>query len=150
MAERTLAMIKPDGMRWAAQIRRAIHEAGFRVVAIRELHFWPAQVVGFYGEEHRGRPYFEDLVRHMSSGRICAMVLELAAPTSDGSDAVQAWRKLLGPTDASQAPKDTIRGHYWSGSPNKSENVAHGSDSPAAAEREIAFFFAGIDLIDND
>jgi nucleoside diphosphate kinase len=135
VTERTFAMIKPDGRPQEEAIRANIREAGFNLIVEKELTLNPQQVAEFYSE-HSSRPFFADLLDHMTSGPVLVMVLEREG-------AIKQWRELMGPTDPLRAceiaPK-TIRAKYWNGNPLP-ENVVHGSDSLQAAEREINFFF---------
>ena len=133
--QRTLALIKPDAQaagHHGAIIAR-IQESGLRVVALKTLHLTRAQAEGFY-HVHAERPFFGDLCTFMTEGKIVAMVLE-------GDDAIKRWRDLMGPTDATKAPKGTIRGDF---ALTVGENVVHGSDSPESAEREIAIWFPNL------
>lgn len=132
MAEKTLAIIKPDAM--AAGFNDAIIEHikknGFTVVEQKEANLSQDQAEGFYAE-HKERPFFPELVTFMTSGPVTLMVLE-----KDG--AIKAWRDLMGATDPAEAAEGTIRKMFGA---SKGENATHGSDSPESAAREIAFFF---------
>ena len=135
--ERTLAIIKPDAVaaRNAGRIIQRIEENGFTIRAMRLLRLSPVEAEGFYAV-HRERPFFNYLVRFMSSGPVFVGVLE-----ADG--AIAKWRTLMGPTDSTKAPKGTIRGEFGS---DVERNASHGSDAPETARAEIAFFFPGLDL----
>src|SRR5207249_8100616 len=74
--------------------------------------------------------------RFMSSGPVLVAVLE-------GDDAIARWRDLMGPTDATKAPKGTIRGEFGT---DVEKNAVHGSDAPETARAEIGFFFASLEL----
>ncbi len=132
MAEKTLAIIKPDAM--AAGFNDAIIEHikknGFTVVEQKEANLSQEQAEGFYAE-HKERPFFPELVTFMTSGPVTLMVLE-----KDG--AIKAWRDLMGATDPAEAAEGTIRKMFGA---SKGENATHGSDSPESAAREVAFFF---------
>jgi nucleoside-diphosphate kinase len=135
--QRTLALIKPDATaagHHGAIIAR-IQESGLRVLAVKTLHLTTAQAQGFY-HVHRQRPFFGDLVRFMTEGKIVAMVLE-------GDDAIKRWRDLMGPTDATKAAKGTIRGDFGQ---SIERNASHGSDAEETAAFETAYFFAGLEL----
>lgn len=135
--QRTLALVKPDA--YAAghhgAIAAKIQQSGLAIVALKTLHLTRAQAEGFY-HVHKARPFFGDLCKFMTEGKILAMVLE-------GDEAIARWRALMGPTDATKAPKDTIRGMFGT---NVERNATHGSDAPDTAAFEIGFFFAGLEL----
>lgn len=136
--QRTLALIKPDAYAAGHQgaIVARIQESGLAVVAMKSLHLTRAQAEGFY-HVHKARPFFGDLCKFMTEGKIVAMVLE-------GDDAIARWRALMGPTDVSKAPKDTIRGAFGT---SIERNATHGSDAPDTAAFETAYFFAGLELV---
>lgn len=135
--ERTLSIVKPDGVarNLIGEVFRRFEQAGLRIVGARMLHLTPAQAEGFY-EVHRGRPFFRDLCAYMSSGPIIVQVLE-------GEAAVARNRELMGATDPKQAAPGTIRADFAA---SIEENVVHGSDSPASAAREVAYFFSELAL----
>lgn len=129
---RTLAIIKPDavGSGQAGAILAHIEREGFRIRAARLVRLSRAEAEAFY-EVHRGRPFFDELVRFMSSGPSLSLALEKG-------DAVAALRTAIGATDPSEAAVGTIRKLY---AESKGRNAVHGSDSDENAEREIGFFF---------
>jgi nucleoside-diphosphate kinase len=135
--QRTLALIKPDAFAAGHQgkIISAIQESGLKVVALKSLHLSAAQARGFY-HVHAERPFFGDLVKFMTEGPIVAMVLE-------GDDAIKRWRDLMGPTNAKDAPKDTLRGQFGT---DIERNATHGSDAVDTAAYEVGFFFSGLEL----
>lgn len=135
--QRTLALIKPDAFAAGHQgkIIAAIQESGLKVVALKSLHLSANQARGFY-HVHAERSFFPELVAFMTEGPIVAMVLE-------GDDAIRRWRDLMGPTDATKAPKNTLRGQFGS---NIERNATHGSDAADTAAFEIGFFFSGLEL----
>jgi len=137
MKERTLCIVKPDAMRKrvAGRILAMIEERGLVPVVARILTLAPGDAERFYAV-HRERKFFPDLVRFMSSGPVLVAVLE-------GDDAIARWRDLMGPTDATKAPKGTIRGEFGT---DVEKNAVHGSDAPETARVEIGFFFAGLEL----
>jgi nucleoside-diphosphate kinase len=101
-----------------------------------------SQAEGFY-KEHHGKPFYEPLVKFMTSGPIVAMVWE-------GEDAITKARSVMGKTNSTEADPGTIRREYGT---NNRYNAVHGSDSPASAEREIPFFFKAEEIYtyhDND
>jgi len=140
MAERTLAIIKPDAVkrRLAGRILQRIEDAdaGFRVRAMRLTHLSKAQAEGFYAV-HRSRPFFASLTEFMASGPSIVLVLE--AP-----DAIKQWRTLMGATDPAKADAGTLRKDF---AESIERNVTHGSDAPDTAGFEIGYFFPGINLI---
>jgi len=128
----TFAIIKPDAVR-AGQIGNIIQritDHGFKVRALKMVHLTQPVAEGFYAV-HRERPFFRDLVTFMTGGPSVVMALEK-------ENAVQAWRDLMGPTDATKAPKGTIRGDFGT---SVQENATHGSDSPENAQLELSYFF---------
>ena len=130
--ERTLSIIKPDGVnnRHIGHVISHFEENGIRIAAMKMVHLTRGQAEGFYAE-HKERPFFGELVDFMTSGRVVLMVLE-------GEDAITHNRKLMGATDPAEADEGTLRKMYAG---SKGENTVHGSDSPASAAREIAYFF---------
>jgi len=136
--ERTLAIIKPDavGRGLAGKIVQRIEESGFQIRAMRLVRLSKAEAEGFYAV-HRERPFFKSLTEFMSSGP--AVVLALEAP-----DAIKRWRTLMGATDPAKADGGTIRKEFGA---SIERNATHGSDAPETAAFEVAYFFAGIELI---
>ena len=138
MVERTLAIIKPDAVerRVAGRIIQRIEDEGFAIRAVRRVHLTKAEAEGFYAV-HRARGFFGSLTDFMSSGPV--IVLALEAP-----DAIRKWRTLMGATDPAKAEPGTLRREFAS---SIERNATHGSDAPETAAIEIAYFFAGVDLI---
>jgi nucleoside-diphosphate kinase len=136
--ERTFAIIKPDAVSRGIQgeILARIQKAGFTVVALKSMRLTKEEAGGFYAV-HKARPFFGELTDFMSSGKIIAMVLE-----ADG--AILKWRDTMGATDPKKAAPGTIRHDLGTSIGN---NVTHGSDAPETAAFEIAYFFAGLELI---
>jgi len=134
----TLAIIKPDafGRGLAGQVLAHLEAAGFRVRAARVLHLAEPQAQEFYAV-HRERPFFQPLVRFMTSGPCMPLVLER-------DDAVSRLRAVIGATDPAMAEKGTVRALF---AESKERNAIHASDSDDNAQREIAFFFAESDLL---
>jgi nucleoside-diphosphate kinase len=108
---------------------------GLRVVALKMLHMDDEQAGGFYAE-HEERPFYTPLVEFMTSGPVTVQVLE-------GENAIAKNRELMGATNPQEAAAGTIRADFAS---SIDANAVHGSDSPASAEREIAYFFSGDEL----
>jgi nucleoside-diphosphate kinase len=136
--ERTLAIIKPDavGRGLAGDILKHVHEAKFKIVAIKSVRLTKAEAEGFYSV-HRERAFFKDLTEFMTSGKVIVMALE-----SEG--AIALWRETMGATDPSKAAAGTIRKTFGTSIQN---NCTHGSDAAETAQAEIAYFFSGKDLI---
>ena len=130
--ERTLSIIKPDAVAKdiVGKIYSRFEKAGLKIVGARMLHLSREKAEGFYAE-HKGRPFFEDLVSFMTSGPVVVSVLE-------GENAVAAHRELMGATNPQEAEPGTIRADF---AQTIDENAVHGSDSSASAAREVAYFF---------
>jgi len=137
-SERTLSIIKPDATRrnLTGKINAKLEEAGLRIIAQKRLQLSQAQAEAFYAV-HRERPFFNDLVTFMVSGPVVVQVLE-------GENAVARNREVMGATDPKKAEPGTIRREF---AENIEANSVHGSDSAVNAATEIAFFFAGIEII---
>jgi nucleoside-diphosphate kinase len=130
--EHTLSIIKPDAVakNVIGQIYARFENAGLRIIAARMVKLSRAEAEGFYAE-HRERPFFKDLVDFMMSGPVMVQVLE-------GENAIAKNRDLMGATNPKEAAKGTIRADF---AESIDANAVHGSDSAAAATKEIAFFF---------
>jgi nucleoside-diphosphate kinase len=130
--ERTFGIIKPDAVRKAAigGAIALIEAGGLRVVGLRMTQLTRDQAEGFYAV-HKARPFFNDLVKFMTSGPCVLMALE-------GDSAIAKYRELMGPTDSKKAPAGTIRGQYGT---DIEQNAVHGSDGPDTAKFELAYFF---------
>lgn len=130
--ERTLSIIKPDAVakNVIGQIYARFEGAGLQIVAAKMLQLTQEQAEGFYAE-HKERPFFGPLVEFMTSGPVVVQVLE-------GEQAIMANRELMGATNPQEAAAGTIRADFAS---SIEANAVHGSDSPASAEREVAYFF---------
>jgi len=135
--ERTLAIVKPDGVRKGliGEVIRRFEAEGLRVVALKMLQMSKEEAEGFYAV-HRGKPFYEGLTRFMSSGPVVAMVLE-------GEGAIERVRGIMGATDPQKAAPGTIRRLY---ADNVQENIVHGSDSPESAAFEVPYFFSAIEI----
>ena|ERR1035437_4575682 len=136
--ERTFSIIKPDATRrnLTGKVNAVLEGAGLRVVAQKRILMTQAQAEAFYGV-HRERGFFRDLVTFMTSGPVVVQVLE-------GENAVARNREVMGATDPSKAAPGTIRAQF---AENIEANSVHGSDSAENAATEIAFFFAGIEIV---
>jgi len=136
--ERTYIMVKPDGVRrgLTGEIITRIERKGFRIVAMKKMVISRQTAETHYGE-HQGKPFFEGLVRFITSGPVVAMVVE-------GPQAISEMRRLMGATRPWEAAPGTIRADYAT---TVDENIIHGSDSPESAEREIGIFFRPEEII---
>jgi len=136
--ERTFSIIKPDATarNLTGAINAIVEQAGLRIVAQKRLRMTRAQAETFYAI-HRERPFFGELVETMTSGPVVVQVLE-------GENAIVAYRDLMGATDPAKAAQGTIRKLY---ARSIGENSVHGSDAAATAEKEIAQFFAGNEIV---
>lgn len=136
--ERTLSIIKPDATRrnLTGAIVDRFEKAGLRVVAQKRLHLSDKQAEAFY-DVHRARPFFASLVEFMTSGPVVVQVLE-------GEGAVAKNREVMGATDPAKADAGTIRKDF---AESIEANSVHGSDSAENAAKEIAFFFAGTEIV---
>ncbi len=130
--EQTFSILKPDATKrnLTGAINAVIEKAGLHIVAQKRVHWTKAQAQAFYAE-HKARPFFGELVTFMTSGPIVLQVLE-------GENAIAKYREVMGATDPKEASEGTIRKLF---AVSKGENSSHGSDSAAAAEREIAMNF---------
>lgn len=135
MSERTLVLVKPDGVArgLVGEVLGRIERKGFTLVAL-ELRTLPRAIAEQHYGEHKDKPFFGDLVDFITGGPLVAAVIE-------GNGAIAAWRTMMGATNPLNAAPGTIRGDLASETQN---NVTHGSDSPESAAREIALFFPGL------
>ena len=132
MTERTLVLIKPDGVArgLVGEVLGRIERKGFRIVAL-QMRTLTTEVAETHYGEHQGKPFFADLVSFITSAPLVAAVIE-------GPEAIASWRTMMGATNPVNAAPGTIRGDLATQTQN---NVTHGSDSPESAAREIALFF---------
>ena len=136
--ERTLSIIKPDATRrnLTGKINARLEDAGLRIVAQKRLWLTRKQAEGFYAV-HRERPFFNSLCEFMTSGPVVVQVLE-------GDNAVAKNREVMGATNPANAAPGTIRKDF---AESIEANSAHGSDSAENAKAEIAYFFAGVEIV---
>lgn len=130
--ERTLSIIKPDAVakNLIGEIYSRFESNGLKIIAARMMRLSQTDAEGFY-EVHHGRPFFNGLVKFMTSGVVMVQVLE-------GEDAIKKNRTLMGTTDPKEAKKGTIRSDY---AESMQVNSVHGSDASETAAVEIAYFF---------
>ena len=136
MTERSLVLVKPDGVRrgLTGEVLRRIEAKGYTLVAL-ELRSVGRGLLAQHYAEHEGKPFYEPLVEFMSSGPVAAMVIE-------GERCIEGFRSLAGATDPTTAAPGTIRGDLgrdWG--VKVQQNLVHGSDSPESADREIGIWF---------
>jgi len=136
---RTLAILKPDCTRkqLTGKVISHIQKAGFKILGLKMVRLNNESAKGFY-EVHKERPFFNDLIKYMTSGPCVPIVLEK-------ENAVEEFRKLIGATDPSKADEGTIRKLY---AENIQENIVHGSDSDENAAKEISHFFSRKELLE--
>ncbi|KGQ70201.1 nucleoside-diphosphate kinase [Chelonobacter oris] len=130
--QQTLSIIKPDAVKQnrIGAIFSRFESARFTIVATKMLHLTEEQAGGFYAE-HKGQPFYENLVRFMTSGPVVVSVLQ-------GENVIKRHRELIGATDPQAAAAGTLRFDFAA---SKSINAVHGSDSEQSAKREIEYFF---------
>lgn len=133
--ERTLVLVKPDGVQRAlvGEVINRIERKGLRLAAL-ELRVVTREVAEQHYAEHAEKPFFGSLVDFITSGPLVAAVVE-------GADAIVQWRAMMGATNPVNAAPGTIRGDLATVMQN---NVTHGSDSPESAAREVALFFPAL------
>jgi nucleoside-diphosphate kinase len=135
MSERTLVLVKPDGVErgLVGEVISRIERKGFKLVALELRTLDRATAETHYGE-HKDKPFFKDLVDFITGGPLVAAVIE-------GNEAIAAWRTMMGATNPANAAMGTIRGDLAT---ETQFNVSHGSDSPESAAREIKLFFPNL------
>ena len=140
MSNRTFAIIKPDAVKKGnvGKIYDQIICAGFNILGVKLIKMSLLQAQGFY-DVHRGKPFYEELTKFMSSGESMVLALEK-------DNAVTAWREIIGATNPKEAAEGTIRRDFAT---SIGENAVHGSDSDENAKKEIGFFFTESELITN-
>ena len=135
MTERTLVLIKPDGVQrgLVGEVLGRIERKGFGIVALEMRTLERAVAEEHYGE-HKDKPFFGDLVDFITGGPLVAAVIE-------GPEVISSWRAMMGATNPANAAPGTIRGDLAT---ETQMNVTHGSDSPESAAREISLFFPSL------
>ena len=136
--ERTFSIIKPDATarNLTGAINAMIEKSGLRIIAQKRVAITRGQAEAFYAV-HRQRPFFGELVDFMISGPVVVQVLE-------GENAITAYRDLMGATDPAKAAAGTIRKVH---AKSIGENSVHGSDAAETAQKEIAQFFSGNEIV---
>ena len=136
--ERTFSIIKPDATRRniTGKINAVIEGSGLKIIAQKRIRLSKEKAEGFYAV-HKERGFFGDLVAFMTSGPVVVQVLE-------GENAIAAYRTVMGATNPEKADAGTIRKEF---AESIEANSVHGSDSPASAAREIAYFFTDAAIV---
>ena len=136
--EREFIMVKPDGVQRAlvGDIITRVERVGLKIVAMKILHVTKEQAERHYAI-HKGKPFYEGLIKYITSGPVVAMVLE-------GRDAVTHTRRLVGATDPHDARPGSIRGDYGL---NIGRNLVHAADSVENAKTEYSIYFDEEELI---
>jgi nucleoside-diphosphate kinase len=140
MQQRTLSIIKPDGVsrHLIGEIIQRLEKADLKILAMKMVKMTKAQAKGFY-KVHEGKPFYGSLTDFMSSGPCVVMVLE-------GTDAIARYRELMGATNYKEAEEGTIRREFAT---DIEKNVVHGSDSEKTANFEINYFFSTLEIIED-
>jgi nucleoside-diphosphate kinase len=136
--ERTLSIIKPDGVKRGliGEVIKRLEASDLNIIAMKMIYMTKAQAEGFYAV-HKERPFFESLTTFMSSGPAVVMVLE-------GENVISRYRDLMGATNYKYAAEGTIRREFAT---DIEKNVVHGSDAPETAAFEIGYFFNRFEII---
>lgn len=137
--ERTLIIVKPEGVQrgLVGQVITRLEQRGLKLVGLKLIHITPELAERHYGV-HKGKPFFNGLVKHITSSPVVVGVVE-------GPKAISVVRTTLGATNASEAIPGTIRGDY---ALEIGYNIIHGSDGPETAEFEINLFFRPGELVE--
>jgi nucleoside-diphosphate kinase len=132
MSERTLVLVKPDGVQrgLVGEVLSRLERKGYALIAL-DLRTIDAETASRHYAEHADKPFFGELVEFITSAPLVAAVVE-------GPAAITSWRTMMGATNPAAAAPGTIRGDLAT---QMQFNVVHGSDSPESAEREIGIFF---------
>lgn len=136
--QRTFSIIKPDATKRniTGKVNAKIEEAGLRIIAQKRLQLTEEQAGGFYAV-HKERPFYNDLVKFMTSGPVVVQVLE-------GENAIAKYREVMGATNPAEADAGTIRAEF---AESIDANTVHGSDAPETAAEEIPFFFSDDEIV---
>lgn len=138
MMERTLSIVKPDGVERGliGEVIKRLEASDLSIIAMKMIYMTKAQAEGFYAV-HKERPFFESLTKFMSSGPAVVMVLE-------GENVISRYRDLMGATNYKDAAEGTIRREFAT---DIEKNVVHGSDAPETAAFEIGYFFNRFEIV---
>ena len=137
MRERTLAIIKPDGVskNLIGTVLKRLEDEGLQIIAMKMIKMTKDQAKGFY-KVHEGKSFFQSVTDFMSSGPSVVMIVE-------GEESIKRYRKLMGATNYEEAAEGTIRREFAT---NIEKNVVHGSDSVKSAQFEIGYFFNELEI----
>ena len=137
--ERTFVMVKPDGVHrgFIGEIISRLERKGLKIVGMKMIKISTELAKEHYAE-HKGKPFFNNLVDFITSGPVVAMVVE-------GKNAIKVVRNLVGATNPAEAAPGTIRGDFGL---DVGRNIVHASDSPSSAEREISLFFKPEEIVE--
>ena len=137
MKERTLSIIKPDGVarNLIGEVVRRLEAAGIKIIAMKMIKMTKEQAKGFY-RVHEGKPFYESVTDFISSGPSVVMVLE-------GENVIKKYRNIMGATNYREAEEGTIRHEFAT---DIEKNVVHGSDSEENAQFEISYFFCELEI----
>jgi nucleoside-diphosphate kinase len=137
--ERTLIILKPDAVQrgLCGEIITRFERKGLQLVGMKAMRI-PQQTAETHYAPHKGKPFYEGLVKFMTSSPVVVLALQ-------GKDAITIARKMMGATFGSKAEPGTIRGDYGV---SNSFNLIHGSDSPEAATKELGLFFKPDELVE--
>jgi nucleoside-diphosphate kinase len=140
MKERTLSIIKPDGVskNLIGEVIKRIEDLGLQVLAMKMIYMTKEQAKGFY-KVHEGKPFYESVTDFMSSGPCVVMLLE-------GENAIKRYRDLMGATNYKEAEEGTIRREFAT---DIERNIVHGSDSQETADFEMKYFFNKLEIARN-
>jgi len=135
--ERTLSIIKPDGVKKnvIGEVIKRFEEKGLRIAALKMIKMTKDDAKGFY-IVHKERPFYESLTSFMSEGPVVVMVIE-------GENAIRRVREIMGATNPKDAAPGTIRADFAS---DIEHNIVHGSDSKESASYEIPYFFSALEI----
>ena len=138
MKERTLSIIKPDGVsrKLIGEVVKRLEGSDLKILAMKMTKLTKEQAKGFY-KVHKGKPFYESVTDFMSSGPCVLMVLE-------GEEGIKRYRKLMGATNYKEAEAGTIRRDFAT---DIEKNIVHGSDSPETASFEINYFFSELEIV---
>jgi len=136
--ERTLSIIKPDGVRRGliGEVIQRLEKSGLKIIAAKRIHMTREEAEGFYAV-HREKPFFSSLTAFMTSGPCVVMVLA-------GENAISRYRDLMGATNYKKAAQGTIRREFAT---DIEKNIVHGSDAPETAAFEIGYFFCQLEIV---
>lgn len=135
--ERTFVAIKPDAVQRGliGEVIQRFEKKGFKIIGMKMIHLSRELAEQHYAE-HKGKPFYENLIQFITSGPIVAMALQ-------GIDVISLVRNMMGSTNPQNAAPGTIRADYAQIS---ERNIVHGSDGPESAKRELALYFSDSEL----